>query len=141
MTASQLSERKSSEDKILFPATKCIDGNTEGPGFETDDGDAVKINTINMCHTQNEPTLWIAIDYSVNVMVQRVEIFNRRGCSGQRTQNVEVVALNELQTSATSSDLSSSFRTCNLIKAPNSAFEIGLPFWPPARSRGGVDGP
>ena len=94
-----------------------------------------------ICQTKNEPAPWIAIDYGTTVTVQRVEIFNRRGCCEQRTQNVEVVVLNELQTSATSSDLSSSFRTCNLIKAPNSAFEIGLPFWPPARSRGGVDGP
>ena len=75
-----------------------------------------------ICHTNGGSFPWIAIDYGTRVAVHRVEIFNRRGCSGQRTQNVEVVVLNELQTSATSSDLSSSFRICNLIKAANSAF-------------------
>ena len=100
MTATQSSEGKTPKNKIIFPATKCIDGNTEGPDFETDEVGEVQLNTINMCHTQNEPAPWIAIDYSVNVTVERVEIFNRRGCCGIRTQNVNVFVSNELPTSA-----------------------------------------
>ena len=42
------------------------------------------------CHTENEPTPWLAIDYGTTVTVQKVEIFNRRQCCGDRTQNVEV---------------------------------------------------
>ena len=88
----------SSTPNKLFPATKCIDGNTEGPDLDKDVGGIIKVS--NMCHTQNEPAPWIAIDYSVNVTVQRVEIFNRRECCGDRTQNLDVIISNELPTSA-----------------------------------------
>ena len=52
------------------------------------------------CHTGNDATPWLAIDYGTSVTVQRVEIFNRRDCCGQRTRNVDVRISDELPTSA-----------------------------------------
>ena len=79
------------QDDNKFGAAKCIDGNTEGPD-ETSESD-------DLCHTEEEPTPWIAIDYGTTVTVQRVEIFNRRECCGERTRNVHVRISNELPTS------------------------------------------
>ena len=73
-----------------FSASKCIDGDTEGP----DDGHGV-----DMCHTNNERAPWIAIDYGKTVTVQRVEIFNRVHCCGDRTKNVDIRISNELPSS------------------------------------------
>jgi len=74
-----------------FSASKCIDGDTEGP----DDGHGV-----DMCHTNfYDRTPWIAIDYGKTVTVQRVEIFNRVACCGDRTKNVDVRISDELPTS------------------------------------------
>ena len=68
----------------------CIDGNTAPvstlPHFE-------------ICHTDNEATPWIAIDYGTRVIVERVDIFNRVDCCGERTQNVDVRISDELPTS------------------------------------------
>ena len=74
-----------------YPAAKCIDGVTEGPA-----------NDGNMCHTQEpgESSPWLAIDYGTPVTVKRVEIFNRDGCCGDRTKNVDVRVANDLPTSA-----------------------------------------
>ena len=54
----------------------------------------------NMCHTKNEPSPWLAIDYGTPVTVNRVEIFNREDCCGDRTKNIDVRVSNELPTSA-----------------------------------------
>ena len=53
-----------------------------------------------MCHTQPEPSPWLAIDYGTTVLVKRVEIFNRDDCCGDRTKNVDVRVADELPTSA-----------------------------------------
>ena len=81
----------SSTDNTDYGAEKCIDGDTDRPDVE----DGVGL----MCHTEEEPTPWIAIDYGTKVTVQRVEIFNRRECCGERTRNVHVRISNELPTS------------------------------------------
>ena len=73
-----------------FPAVKCIDGDTEGHSLVDR----------NMCHTQNEPSPWLAIDYGTIVTVTKVEIFNREACCGESTKNVDVRVSNELPTSA-----------------------------------------
>ena len=54
----------------------------------------------NMCHTKNEPSPWLAIDYGTPVTVNRVEIFNREDCCGDRTKNIDVRVSNELPISA-----------------------------------------
>ena len=74
-------------------ATKCIDGITEGLDAGLVDGVG------QICHTNGEPAPWIAIDYGTTVIVERVEIFNRRYCCGERTQNVDVRISDELPTS------------------------------------------
>ena len=51
-----------------------------------------------MCHTNNDATPWIAIDYGTRVIVERVEIFNRDGFE-DRTRNVDVRISDELPTS------------------------------------------
>ena len=66
-------------------ASNCIDGHTS--------------SGLPMCHTKKETAPWIAIDYGTSVTVQRVEIFNRVGCCGQRTRNVDVRISDELPTS------------------------------------------
>merc|ERR1711973_144609 len=77
-------------DGTEFPASKCIDGDIEGHSLVDR----------NMCHTQNEPSPWLAIDYGKLVRVHRVEIFNREACCGDRTKNVDVRISRELPTSA-----------------------------------------
>ena len=52
-----------------------------------------------MCHTHNERAPWLAIDYGAEVAVTRVELFNREGCCGDRTRNVDVRVSNQLPTS------------------------------------------
>ena len=87
MTATQ-----SSKYKAGFGAGNCIDGDTETvhPGVNA------------MCHTSNggEATPWISIDYGTRVIVERVELFNRKGCCWDRTRNVDVRISDELPTSA-----------------------------------------
>ena len=51
------------------------------------------------CHTNNDATPWIAIDYGTRVIVERVEIFNRGDCCGERTRNVDIRISDELPTS------------------------------------------
>ena len=68
----------------------CIDGDTGG----SDEG-----NNGNMCHSLNEPAPWIAVDYGTEVTVERVEIFNRLYCCGERTKNVDIRISNQLPTS------------------------------------------
>ena len=72
-----------------FGAGNCIDGDTETihPGENA------------MCHTKNDATPWIAVDYGTSVIVERVEIFNRRDCCGDRTRNVDVRISDQLPTS------------------------------------------
>ena len=56
-----------------------------------------------MCHTKgqsHEKSPWLAIDYGTSVTVERVKIFNRDDCCGDRTRNVEVRISNELPTSS-----------------------------------------
>ena len=73
-------------------AGHCIDGNT------------VPVATLphgGICSTNpnNDATPWIAIDYDTRVIVERVEIFNRADCCGDRTRNVDVRISDELPTS------------------------------------------
>ena len=82
------------QNNNFYGAAKCIDGNTEGPDEGAQDG-----VTTDFCHTENEPTPWLAIDYGTTVTVQRVEIFNRRHCCGFRTRNVDVRISDVLPTS------------------------------------------
>jgi len=77
-------------DGTEFPASKCIDGDTEGHSLVDR----------NMCHTQSEPFPWFAIDYGKMVAVNQVEIFNREACCGESTKNVDVRVSAELPTSA-----------------------------------------
>ena len=74
-----------------YPAAKCIDGDTETPGY---DGG-------NMCHTASpHPRCpWFAIDYGTSVTVTRVEIFNR-DTDGERAKNVDVRVSDQLPGSA-----------------------------------------
>ena len=80
-----------------FEAEKCIDGDTDSESeSETGFSDAgVPI----ICHTEEEAKPWLAIDYGTTVTVQRVEIFNRDGCCGWRTRNVDVRISDVLPTS------------------------------------------
>ena len=71
-------------------ADRCIDGDTETDAYHGG----------NMCHTQDEPFPWLAIDYGTTVTVKRVEIYNRDDCCGDRTKNVDVRISNDLPTSA-----------------------------------------
>merc|ERR1711971_186349 len=82
------------QNNNFFGAAKCIDGNTDGPDEGVQDGASA-----DFCHTENEPTPWLAIDYGTTVTVQRVEIFNRRQCCGFRTRNVDVRISDVLPTS------------------------------------------
>ena len=66
-----------------FVAANCIDRGKRGT----------------LCHSYGGATPWIAVDYGTRVSVQRVEIFNRADCCGERTQNVDVRISDELPTS------------------------------------------
>merc|ERR1719239_1009383 len=76
-----------------FEATLCIDGDTESNDSGLTDGRP------QICHSNGEPAPWVAIDYGTRVTVQRVEIFNRKNCCGDRTRNVEVRVSDQLPTS------------------------------------------
>merc|ERR1711872_1191576 len=54
----------------VFSAANCIDGKTENS------------RDANMCATKEENAPWLAIDYGTDVLVERVEIFNRINCCG-----------------------------------------------------------
>ena len=69
-----------------YGAEKCIDG-------------IISVDTHKVCHTWGDPAPWLAIDYRISVTVQRVELFNRIGCCGERTRNVDVRISDELPTS------------------------------------------
>ena len=79
----------SSEDPNFGGAGACIDGNTEDVG---NDG---------VCATLKQDAPWIAIDYGTDVLVEKVEIFNRINCCGNVTRHVYVIVSDELPTSAT----------------------------------------
>ena len=72
-----------------------------GPDFVVEINDYPELPDIRgqICQTKNEPAPWIAIDYGTTVTVQRVEIFNRRDCCGERTQNVDVRISDAIPTS------------------------------------------
>ena len=71
-----------------FSAANCINGGTS-PGGERE-----------ICHTANDKYPWLALDFGKTFVVERVEIFNRHDCCGDRTRNVEVHVAEELPTSA-----------------------------------------
>ena len=71
----------------LAGAGNCIDGNTAPVSTLPQGG---------ICHTNYDATPWIAIDYGTRVIVERVEIFNRVNCCGDRTRNVDVRISDEL---------------------------------------------
>ena len=87
MTATQSSTL---DDRFI--AAKCIDGDTTGSDRG---GDQVG----DMCHTDEERAPRIAIDFGKTVAVDRVEIFNRVACCGDRTRNVDVRISDELPAS------------------------------------------
>ena len=67
------------------------------------DGHELPVATLphgGICSTapNNDATPWIAIDYDTRVIVERVEIFNRADCCGDRTRNVDVRISDELPT-------------------------------------------
>ena len=64
-------------------ASYCINGDTQNG---------------RVCSSQNENAPWFAIDFETEVMIERVEIFNR-GWEGARTRNVEIRISDELPTS------------------------------------------
>jgi len=84
--ASQSSTYSNNYD--AFGAANCIDGETgadSGP------------RGLRLCHTNSERFPWLAIDFgSQSVNVQRVEIFNRLGCCGDRTRGVHVIITEKL---------------------------------------------
>ena len=87
-----------------YSASKCIDGDTTGPDSGFDDrGD-------DMCHTNDEPAPWFALDFGKTVLVNRVEIFNRANCCGYRTKNVDVRISDEVPASG-----SQMFSGCSLF--------------------------
>ena len=88
VTATQSSLWRNDANK--FGAGNCIDGDTGG---RKPDGQ------YSLCHTNDDVTPWIAVDYGTTVTVQRVEIFNRRDCCGERTQNVDVRISDKIPTS------------------------------------------
>ena len=88
VTATQSSLWRNDANK--FGAGNCIDG---------DEGSDKRGGRYVICHTNTERAPWIAIDYGTSVAVERVDIFNRGDCCGQRTRNVEVWISNTLPTS------------------------------------------
>merc|ERR1712013_253390 len=52
------------------------------------------------CATKEENAPWLAIDYGTDVLVERVEIFNRINCCGDRARNIDIYISNALPTSA-----------------------------------------
>ena len=89
VTASQSSTYAG--DARQFGAANCIDSEIRDVDHGTD-------GIRSICHTNDEATPWIAIDYGTLVTVQRVEIFNRP-FYGDRTRNVDVRISDELPTS------------------------------------------
>ena len=51
-----------------------------------------------ICHTNDDATPWIALDFGSSVTIQRVEVFNRP-VAGSRTKNVYVRISDELPSS------------------------------------------
>jgi hypothetical protein len=66
-------------------AEKCIDGDTES----------------DMCHTKDENAPWLAIEFSDQVDVLSVTIYNRKDCCGDRFRNAEVRVTDVLPTDGT----------------------------------------
>ena len=71
--------------ETFFIATNCIDGITD---------------TGKICHTKNDRYPWLALDFGKTFAINRVDIFNRHDCCGERTRNVEVRVSEYLPTSA-----------------------------------------
>ena len=64
------------------------------------DGESVPGEIRKICHTNNDPFPWFAADFGRTFVIERVEIFNRHDCCGDRTRNVEVRVSEDLPTSA-----------------------------------------
>ena len=77
-------------------ASNCIDGDTGRDYVWTT---WIHGYVLRICHTTHEPYPWLAIDYGKTFAIDRVEIFNRRGCCWSRCRNVEVRVSEELPTS------------------------------------------
>ena len=75
-----------------YEAAKCIDGRTLGP-------DDSQSENPDLCQTKEETEPWLAIDYGKKVTVEKVELFNRRDCCGERTRNVDIRVSDELPSS------------------------------------------
>ena len=87
-----LAANLSSTRRVGYEASKCIDG-------RTDFSDDWVLEDPDLCHTKDEPTPWLAIDYGKQVTVERVELFNRHHCCAERTRNVDIRISDELPTS------------------------------------------
>ena len=83
MSATQSSTYKDTWRGNNFLAANCIDGVT-GAG--------------KMCHTRRNLYPWFAVDYGKTFAINRVEIFNRRDCCGDRTKNINVRVSDDLPT-------------------------------------------
>ena len=91
MSATQSTTLEGWGDADQYKAGNCIDGDTGG---RKPDGQ------YSLCHTNDDVTPWIAVDYGTRVTVERVEIFNRLDAGRHTTQNVDVRISDELPTSA-----------------------------------------
>ena len=73
-----------------FPPARCIDGDKK---TRTQEG---------ICHSkrnEKERAPWLALDFGDSATsVERVDIFNRADCCGDRLRNVEVRVANDLPT-------------------------------------------
>ena len=76
----------SSVYSTTYAATKCIDGITTTPS---------------LCHTRDytHPAPWLALEFPEQVIVARVDIYNRVNNAASRFRNVEVRLINQLPTS------------------------------------------
>ena len=74
-------------------------GQPYGAGYCID-GESVPGEIRKICHTNNDPFPWFAADFGDTFVIERVDIFNRHDCCGDRTRNVEVHVSEDLPTSA-----------------------------------------
>ena len=86
-------------------ASLCIDGNVSHCRQQDTCPISVHLDTCpeercTACATHVEKAPWFAIDYGTEVMIERVEIINRKSL-GHRTRNMDVRVSDELPTSST----------------------------------------
>ena len=87
---------------VTATQSSTYDGNAEFVAARCIDGDVGQdhVGHWAICATNSEHYPWIAIDYGKRVTVQNVEIFNRRGCCGNRAKNVHVRVSDKIPSSS-----------------------------------------